>query len=293
MFQDSRQERAAHNRIAPMIVCTMALAAFVAIARPAAAQDSCPEGSILCGTVWSDTNGNGVQDAGEGGLEGVKVQLYNGTDIVAETYTDSNGAYSFDSNQFPPGTYSVIVTPQTGTNLQPSPTDAAGSTDSTDSDGVNNTAGSSVYMPLEIVDTQTVFNLDFGFTPTGAKNPGTGTPGYWKNHPEAWPSSFDSFYVGGKLYTKAQAIYWLGKVGKDKTTTMFSSLVPAMLNVAIGNDSSCVATTISDADAWMAKYGPVGSGVWASTAAWSVEGEPLHTFLDSYNNGHECAPHRN
>ena len=34
------------------------------------------------------------------------------------------------------------------------------------------------------------------------------------------------------------------KVGKDKTTTMFSSLVPAMLNVLIGNDGSCVNSTI-------------------------------------------------
>ena len=49
-----------------------------------------------------------------------------------------------------------------------------------------------------------------------------------------------------------QALTWLGRVGKDKTTTMFSSLVPAMLNVAIGNDSSCVSTTIAAADAWMA-----------------------------------------
>ena len=33
-------------------------------------------------------------------------------------------------------------------------------------------------------------------------------------------------------------VAWLGKVGKDKTTTMFSSLVPAMLNLLIGNEYS-------------------------------------------------------
>ena len=46
--------------------------------------------------------------------------------------------------------------------------------------------------------------------------------------------------IGGVSYTKAKAIEWLKKVGKDKSTTMFSSLVPAKLNVLIGNDGSCV-----------------------------------------------------
>ena len=122
-----------------------------------------------------------------------------------------------------------------------------------------------------------------------ATNPGTGTPGYWKNHPDAWP--VNSITVGGVTYTKAQAIAWLGKVGKDKTTTMFTSLVPAMLNVMIGNDGSCVNAAIAAGNAWMATYGPVGSNVAASSYAWSV-GEPMHQMLDAYNNGLLCAPHR-
>ncbi len=81
-----------------------------------------------------------------------------------------------------------------------------------------------------------------------------------------------------------------GKVGKDKTTTMFSSLVPAMLNVMIGNDGSCVSAAIAAGNAWMATY-PVGSNVAASSSAWSV-GEPIHQTLDAYNNGLLCAPHR-
>src|SRR5262249_40946778 len=99
---------------------------------------------------------------------------------------------------------------------------------------------------------------NFGFKPSAALNPGTGTPGYWKNHPDAWPVG--SITVGGVTYTKAQAIALLGTVGKDKTTTMFSSLVPAMLNVMIGNDGTCVSAAIAAGNAWMATYGPVGSG---------------------------------
>ena len=64
-----------------------------------------------------------------------------------------------------------------------------------------------------------------------------------------------------------------------------------MLNVLVGNDGSCVKETIAAANAWMTTY-PVGSGVPASSAAWSY-GEPLHITLDNYNNGRLCARHRN
>ena len=119
--------------------------------------------------------------------------------------------------------------------------------------------------------------------------PGTGTPGYWKNHPEAWP--VQSITVGGVTYSIAEAIAILNQTGKDRTTTMFSSLVPAKLNVLIGNDSSCVATTIAAADEWMGTYGPVGSNVHAASLAWK-RGQPMHRQLDNYNNGMLCAPHR-
>ena len=135
----------------------------------------------------------------------------------------------------------------------------------------------------------TGFYTNFGFFTPPTQQPGTGTPGYWKNHPEAWPVS--SITVGGVTYTKAQAIAWLEKVGKDKTTTMFSALVPAMLNVLIGNDGSCVSAAIPAGNAWMATYGPVGSNVAASSYAWSI-GQSTQQTLDAYNNGLLCAPHR-
>ena len=136
-----------------------------------------------------------------------------------------------------------------------------------------------------------VFNssTDFGFLVSPLEQPGTGTPGYWKNHPEAWP--VESITVGGTEYTKAQAIAWLDKPGKDKTLTLFSSLVAAKLSVLVGNDSTCVASTITAADEWMQVSGPVGSGVHAASLAWKL-GEPLHRLMDNYNNGMLCAPHR-
>jgi hypothetical protein len=120
--------------------------------------------------------------------------------------------------------------------------------------------------------------------------PGTGTPGYWMNHPEAWP--VDVITVGGVTYTKDEAISWIkAPVKGDKTLTMFPALVAAKLNVLIGTDASCIADTIAAADGWMAAYGPVGSGVPANSDAWK-EGEPLYWTLDQYNNGQLCAPKR-
>jgi hypothetical protein len=79
-----------------------------------------------------------------------------------------------------------------------------------DSDGVPDGKGFSV-----ATHALTASATDFGLAPSAARNPGTGTPGYWKNHPDAWPVT--QITVGGIVYTKVQAIYWLGHVGTDKT----------------------------------------------------------------------------
>lgn len=119
--------------------------------------------------------------------------------------------------------------------------------------------------------------------------PGTGTPGYWMNHPEAWP--VEEIMIGGVTYTKDEAIdYMMAPVRGDKTLTMFPALVAAKLNVLIGNDDSCIVDTIAEADAWMAQN-PVGSGIRGSSGAWKI-GEPLYLILDNYNNGLLCAPSR-
>lgn len=121
------------------------------------------------------------------------------------------------------------------------------------------------------------------------KPPGTGSPGYWKNHPDAWPVNIIS--IGNINYSKEIAIQIMQTPEKgDKTYTMFNALISAKLNVIIGNDDSCIADTISKADIWMATY-PVGSNVTGKSYAWEI-GEPLYNILDAYNNGLLCAPYR-
>ena len=48
-------------------------------------------------TVFEDYNNNGVQDAGEPGIQNVPVALYDstGTTVLQSTTTDANGIYTF------------------------------------------------------------------------------------------------------------------------------------------------------------------------------------------------------
>jgi hypothetical protein len=278
-----------HARAAAL---ALALVPVAVVSATAVSDVSCPSAGI-CGIVFSDTNGNGVQDAGEPAFEGATVSVVGATcpdplnpgpGDICPVETDSSGFYYFP---LPPGTYEISV--QIPNDTQASPSNVGD--DRYDSDGVSDGGGNSVAsVTLNSSNNNTSSTTDFGFTTSGFTNPGTGTPGYWKNHPEAWPVA--SITIGGVTYTKAQAIAILGTpVTKDKTYTMFASLVSALLNVTIGNDSTCVSDAISKGQEWMTKYGPAGSGVAASSYAWKV-GEPVHRLMDNYNNGMLCAPHR-
>jgi hypothetical protein len=97
--------------------------------------------------------------------------------------------------------------------------------------------------------------------------------------------------IGGRVYTRDQAITLLSTPSRgDKSIDLFKQLLAAKINVLIGNNPSCISSTISSADAWMVAH-PPGSGVSSSSSAWT-QASPWHTQLDNYNNGLLCAPHR-
>ena len=223
--------------------------------------------------VWTDTNGDGVQDGGEAGIDGVTLELVDGAGNVVDTaVTASDGLYSFED--VADGSYTVRVVASTL---------PAGLAPTFDADGIGTAHTAAVTVGGANRD-----DVDFGYKQQ-ATNPGTGTIGYWKNHPQAWP--VQQITLGGVTYTKAQAIAILGQPSRgDKTIDLAKQLIAAKLNVIIGNDASCIAATIAAADAWLVQH-PVGSNVRSSSAAWATGG-PLHQRLDDYNNGRLCAPHR-
>jgi hypothetical protein len=288
-----------------VITCAIALTALIAFASPVKAQEcdplNGPEAIIdVCGFVWNDLNSDGIQNddtdlstlGDQSGINDVTVFLFvlntstNQWDPVSDTQT-SDGIYSF--GDLPDGQYKVVVGVPTGTI--PTAT-GEGFDTSLDNDGVSDTLGSAAEFCIGTA-LQCVTNkeADFGFKPKPIVNvpppPGTGTPGYWKNHTEVWAG----ITIGGIYYSSTEAAALMGKVSKDKAISLFSQLVAAKLNVLIGNDASCIAGTITDADNWMASH-PIGSGVTASSTYWQQIAQ-AHKDLDDYNNGRLCAPHRN
>lgn len=83
--------------------------------------------------VWVDTNGNGIQDSGESGLNGVTVNLLdpNNSDAVLDTTTTAGGGlYSFTG--LVAATYAIQFVLPNGYSF--SPQTATGGTSATDSD---------------------------------------------------------------------------------------------------------------------------------------------------------------
>lgn len=58
--------------------------------------------------AWLDENGNGMQDIGEVGMPGIKIELYKNGELAASAITDLYGRYSMDNLY--PGEYEMRVT---------------------------------------------------------------------------------------------------------------------------------------------------------------------------------------
>ncbi|MCI0520181.1 MAG: hypothetical protein L0Z70_07970 [Chloroflexi bacterium] len=261
------------------------LAMFGLAVRPALAET--PPGSVIVDHVWEDLDMNGLWGVTEPDFPGVTVNLFTCAGAFVATRSTNTGGDAFFIS-LPAGDYFVEFIAPAGFVFSPQ---NVGSDDAHDSDPDPLTGRTACFTLAAGAIEKTVHAGLYKFTPPPPPptQPGTGTPGYWKNHPEAWP--VEQITIGGVVFSKADALFWLGQNDRhDKTITLFRALVSAKLNVLIGNESSCVDSTILAADAWMATY-RVGTGVRASTAAWRV-GEPLYMTLDAYNNGLLCAPPR-
>ncbi len=128
-----------------------------------------PTTSTVGDKVWSDLNGNGVQDAGEPGVPGVPAALTDCLgNVIATTKTDGNGLYSFVLG---PGLYYVKVAfgplPSGYTRFTKQYAQGADPSYGNNNDS-NAIAGTGVTDCLAIVTGQTNLSIDVGLVPASA-----------------------------------------------------------------------------------------------------------------------------
>ena len=133
--------------------------------------------------VWDDLNADGIQDAGEPGLEGVVVNLEDaGGGLLQSTVTDANGLYLF--TDLCADTYVVVVD---GNTLPP------GYVPSLCNVGVDDTLDNdcSPAVVVLLTDDAQDMTIDFGYTLPGGGGEGC-TPGYWKQsqHFDSWADGY-------------------------------------------------------------------------------------------------------
>lgn len=125
--------------------------------------------------------------------------------------------------------------------------------------------------------------------------PGTGTIGYWKNHPSEWPAGCDLTLPGSDSNPDVFAMNILdAPVKGDKTVTLAKQVIGAKLNVCAGNATTCtidgvsynINQTINSAVTWLNTY-----PIFSKQKSWNG-GDIYQEILDDYNNGKLCAPHR-
>ena len=110
--------------------------------------------------MWEDVNGNGLQDTGDNGVDGVPVKLLNNANTVLGTTTTAGGGF-YSSADLVPGTYKMQVVSPIG--WAPTILNATAATDLTDSD-INRSTG--ISDPVTLISNQTDPSLDGGITET-------------------------------------------------------------------------------------------------------------------------------
>ena len=241
--------------------------------------------------VWEDLNENGIQDAGEPGVEGVVVHLMDCQgNILDEMLTDANGYYLFD--MLTPGDYNIhFVLPAgyvfTGQDM--------GNDDAMDSDADMQT-GLTICTTLEGGETDLTWDAGI-YMPV--MEGCTRTIGYWKN--------WGGFGPQDNVVSQYLPI-WLGTAGGDKSiavtdsviahdiltqkvygksnngiTKLYAQMLASKLNMAAGADVSVVADAFADADAFLADHD------WMDWDSLSRQDKKMvngwKDMFDKYNNG--------
>ena len=144
-----------------------------------------PMAASISGRYFVDTNGNGLEDVGEGGVSGATVTLYNPATyaVAATAQTDADGNYRFDDVAPAPAyqvrfDYGAALPP--GFDAHRFTTGNAGSDDAIDSDVIRLTyTGRGETAAFSVAATQSLTNVDAGLRPP---SPASVTGRYFIDH---------------------------------------------------------------------------------------------------------------
>lgn len=155
-------------KLSKFLIITVLVLALTAVtvlalaltAQPAAANPGVDCYGVIGGTVWCDADGDGELDAGEAGIEGVKVTLENSWGYTATTHTDANGKYEFAALEVAPGVFEGLCADDYTVTVDPA-TLPAGLVPTYDYDGIGTLHTAEVTLPNynSVID-----SVDFGYT---------------------------------------------------------------------------------------------------------------------------------
>src|SRR5215813_1175516 len=110
------------------------------------------------------------------------------------------------------------------------------------------------------------------------------TPGFWKNHEAATtallPQSLGGYTVS--TFAQAKAVFDAMKCS-DAVNCLAGHLLAAQLDVANGS-STCIAGTISDANAFLTSVGYAGPASYSISSSQRATALSLEVTLDNYTN---------
>ncbi len=232
--------------------------------------------------VWYDTNENGIQDSGEGGVPGVTVNLLSGGTIVATTTTDANGEYLF--SPVANGTYTVEFA---GLPAGYAPTaTGAGSDPVNDSNGLSSTVvilnGDNMTYDLGIhiptQPTHKIGNFVWYDDGDGIQNGEVGVPDIVVKLTKPDDTTATTTTDANGYYEFAGLANGDYIVEFMVPTGLYVTLTNAGFDDAIDSDGEVVDVTIADADDFTIDLGVVttptyklGDFVWFDTDADGIQ----------------------
>ncbi len=112
----------------------------------------------ISGSIWLDTNKNGIKDDNEENISATKVQLLKSDTMIKATTTDGNGKYEFSG--LSKGTYKVIFI-YDGIRYMATTYKVADTQEEINSVAIESNQGTSVTNNIEINDSN-IININFG-----------------------------------------------------------------------------------------------------------------------------------